>query len=80
MLPFRKTKSPKLISLFSGCVGLDLPFHKQGFKVVWANDIDKWVCETFKRSFGNVIHQADQIKTTKEWCPGTSDFSYIRNL
>jgi DNA (cytosine-5)-methyltransferase 1 len=62
MLPFRKTKSPKLISLFAGCGGLDLPFHKQGFKVVWANDIDKWACETFKRNFGNVIHQDDVCK------------------
>ena len=34
--------TPKLISLFAGCGGLDLPFHKQGFKVVWANDIDKY--------------------------------------
>jgi len=59
MSSFRKTKTPKLISLFAGCGGLDLPFHKQGFKVVWANDIDKWACETFKRNFGDVIHQGD---------------------
>lgn len=31
---------PKLISLFSGCGGLDLGFIKAGFDVVWANDFD----------------------------------------
>lgn len=31
---------PKLISLFSGCGGLDLGFIKAGFEVVWANDFD----------------------------------------
>ena len=30
--------SPRLISLFSGCGGLDLGFEKAGFKRVWAND------------------------------------------
>ena len=32
--------SPRLISLFSGCGGLDLGFHKAGFNIVWANDFD----------------------------------------
>ena len=31
---------PQLISLFSGCGGLDLGFIKAGFEVVWANDFD----------------------------------------
>ena len=31
----------KVISLFSGCGGLDLGFIKAGFEVVWANDFDK---------------------------------------
>lgn len=36
-----KTKNnPKLISLFSGCGGLDLGFKNAGFDLVWANDFD----------------------------------------
>ncbi|MDE5111725.1 MAG: DNA cytosine methyltransferase, partial [Trichodesmium sp. St7_bin2_1] len=31
---------PKIISLFSGCGGMDLPFHYTGFKLVWAIDSD----------------------------------------
>lgn len=31
---------PRLISLFSGCGGLDLGFEQAGFQRVWANDFD----------------------------------------
>lgn len=59
MKSFRKIKHPKLISLFAGCGGLDLPFHNEDFKIVWANDIDHWACKTFEKNFGNVIHEGD---------------------
>lgn len=35
-----KTRAPRLISLFSGCGGLDLGFRQSGFSSVWANDFD----------------------------------------
>lgn len=35
-----KEHSPKLVSLFSGCGGLDLGFEKAGFSRAWANDFD----------------------------------------
>ena len=55
-------KSFSVISLFSGCGGLDLGFvggfeflnkqyPKNNFKVVWANDIDEPSCQTFVRYF-----------------------------
>lgn len=41
----------KAISLFSGCGGLDWGFQKTGFDIVWANDILKDACETYKSNF-----------------------------
>jgi DNA (cytosine-5)-methyltransferase 1 len=41
---------PTAISLFSGCGGSDLAIVKQGFEVVWANDIWDVACETYKRN------------------------------
>jgi len=34
------------ISLFAGAGGMDMGFENQGFKIIWANDIDKDACET----------------------------------
>lgn len=38
----------KVISLFSGCGGLDLGFEKAGFQIPIANEYDKTIWETFK--------------------------------
>lgn len=38
----------KVISLFSGCGGLDLGFEKAGFEIPVANEIDKTIWPTFK--------------------------------
>src|SRR6478672_3077776 len=38
----------KIISLFSGCGGLDLGFRKAGFEVVWANEKDASIWETYE--------------------------------
>jgi len=56
-----KSKScvPKIISLFAGCGGLDLGFHKQGYEVVWANDFNEWAAATYKRNLGSVMHCGD---------------------
>jgi DNA (cytosine-5)-methyltransferase 1 len=40
----------KIISLFSGCGGLDLGFTKAGFELVYANDNDRIVWETFEKN------------------------------
>ena len=37
-----------LLSLFSGCGGLDLGFEKAGFDIPVANEFDKTIYETFK--------------------------------
>lgn len=38
----------KVISLFSGCGGLDLGFEQAGFEIPVANEFDKTIWETFK--------------------------------
>lgn len=40
----------KIVSLFAGAGGLDLGFAKAGFKVVWANEYDKEIWETYERN------------------------------
>ena len=52
-------RRPRLISLFSGCGGLDLPFHRAGFECVWANDIDEDACRTFSRNISENIACGD---------------------
>ena len=43
-----------IISLFSGAGGLDLGFHKAGFRTVVANEYDQKICPTFKANFPDV--------------------------
>lgn len=48
-----KTK-PRVISLFAGCGGLDMGFHKAGFEICYANDIDAAVKETYEYNLGSI--------------------------
>lgn len=41
----------RVVSLFCGAGGMDLGFKQAGFDIVWANDIYKYACETYKRNF-----------------------------
>ena len=45
---------PTVISLFSGCGGLDLGFHDAGFEVVYANDIAPSVKATYEHNIGPI--------------------------
>jgi DNA (cytosine-5)-methyltransferase 1 len=41
----------KVISLFTGAGGLDLGFKKAGFNIIWANEFDSTIWETFEKNF-----------------------------
>lgn len=75
----RETKNKKVlnvISLFSGCGGMDLGFRgnfhflgkyykKNNFNIVFANDILSHACETYRVNFG-----------TEPWCGDIKDLDY----
>jgi DNA (cytosine-5)-methyltransferase 1 len=41
----------KVVSLFSGAGGLDLGFERAGFEIIWANEYDKDIWETYEKNF-----------------------------
>ncbi len=66
----RNGQSFKVVSLFSGCGGLDVgfmggfdvfegqykkSFSKTSFDVIWANDIDQYAVASYKKNIGNHI-------------------------
>ena len=48
-----------VVSLFSGCGGMDLGFKQAGFDIIWANDVFKDAVETYKLNLGNHIVLGD---------------------
>lgn len=49
----------KLISLFSGAGGLDLGFKNAGFDIIWANEFDKTIWETYRKNHSNFLDVRD---------------------
>lgn len=45
----------KIVSLFAGAGGLDLGFERAGFDVVWANEYDKEIWETYEKNHQGTI-------------------------
>lgn len=45
----------KVVSFFAGAGGLDLGFERAGFDVVWANEYDKEIWETYEKNHTNTI-------------------------
>lgn len=49
-------KKLTLVSMFSGCGGVDLGFSQAGYNILWANDFDEDACETYRANIGEIIH------------------------
>ena len=56
----------KLISLFSGCGGLDLGFEKAGFEIPVANEFDRSIWETFEVNHPKTKLIKGDIRNIKE--------------
>ena len=52
----------KVVSLFSGCGGLDLGFEKAGFDVIWANEFDGSIHSTYRLNHPNTILNTSDIR------------------
>ena len=57
----------KVVSLFSGCGGTDLGFILAGHEVVYANELNKLACETYKKNFPQVKVVNDNIRNIKKF-------------
>jgi DNA (cytosine-5)-methyltransferase 1 len=55
----------KLVSFFAGAGGLDLGFEKAGFNVVWANEYDSEIWETYEKNHTNTILDKRSITNIK---------------
>ena len=57
-------------SLFAGIGGIDLAFQQAGYEIVWANEIDKDACKTYRYNFPNtVLTECDIKKVSTEDIP-----------
>lgn len=52
-----------VISLFAGCGGLDLGFERAGFNIVWANEYDKSISDTYRFNHPKTILNTNDIRS-----------------
>lgn len=55
-------KKFKICSMFAGIGGIDLAFKNVGFSIVWANEIDKYACRTYRMNFPEDILVEEDIQ------------------
>lgn len=77
------TKSISVVSLFSGCGGMDLGFQggfeflgkyyeRLPFVIKWANEINRHACQTYRKNLGNHLVEGD-IWSLMEQVPSNVD-------
>jgi DNA (cytosine-5)-methyltransferase 1 len=69
----KNNKKLKVLSLFSGCGGLDLGFINSGYEIIWANDFFIEAVETYKKNIGNHIVFGDISKIPNNEIPNNFD-------
>jgi len=62
-------KKYSIVSLFSGCGGLDYGFKKENFSILWANDKLKPACESYTYNIGAHILCEDILKVNIDNIP-----------
>ena len=63
----------KVISLFSGCGGMDLGFIQAGFEIVYANDIFQDAINTYKKNIGEHIKNKNIMEVKSKELPQDVD-------
>jgi len=80
---YSKSTRATVVSLFSGCGGMDLGFiggfnflgveyPKTGFEIIWANEMNPAACMTYKQNIGGHIINAD-INDVIDQLPESAD-------
>lgn len=64
-----KKNSLKIVSLFAGAGGLDLGFQKAGFEVIYANEYDKSIWETYEKNHKAPLDKRDIRKIESNEIP-----------
>jgi DNA (cytosine-5)-methyltransferase 1 len=60
-----ESKKIKVASLFAGIGGICYGFQQAGANIIWANEIDKYSCDTYRHNFGNSYLIEGDIKKIK---------------
>ena len=64
-----KKEKFKILSLFAGAGGLDLGFEKAGFEIVYANEFDKSIWETYEKNHKTPLDHRDIRKIDSSELP-----------
>ncbi|MCL2048288.1 MAG: DNA cytosine methyltransferase [Defluviitaleaceae bacterium] len=59
----------KIVSLFAGAGGLDLGFEKAGFEVIYANEYDSSIWETYEKNHTGFLDKRDIRKISADDVP-----------